>query len=244
MRSIRIRNKNAILELLKADINFQKIILAKNLKQNDLIKEIISTAKEKGVPIEMLSSEKMAKRKGGDSREAIFGFLIPNNTWDIDDLLENLYTNNKNPFFLLLNRGGYENNLGDIARTAFAAGVNGLIFQGSEDGFLNEETINLSSGAIVRIPIVKMSIFKAIEKLQKNGISVFSLEMSGKTYFDQDLTGPMAFVLGAEKQGLSDTVLDRCDKKISIPMQKGIGSLNVSSAAAAAMYEKVRQESK
>lgn len=244
MRSIRIRNKNAILELLEGGANFSKIVLAQGLKQDDLIKKILSIAKQKGVSIEKATPQKMTKRKGGDNREAIFGSLIPNNTWNLEDLLESIYTKDQNPFFLLLNRVGYDSNLGAITRTAFAAGVNGLIFQGKQEDFLNEETVNLSAGAIARIPFVKMSIFKAIEELQKNGISVFSLEMSGKLHFNEDLTGPMAFVLGAEQQGLSDTIMDRCDKKISVPMKKGIGSLNVSSAAAIVIYEKVRQEYK
>ena len=66
--------------------------------------------------------------------------------------------------------------------------------------------------------------------------------MNGKNYFEEDLRGPVALVLGAEDVGISPKVLERVDGRISIPMREGIGSLNVSSSAAILVYEKLRQE--
>ncbi len=66
--------------------------------------------------------------------------------------------------------------------------------------------------------------------------------MDGKTYFEKDLKGPIAFILGAEDVGISTGMLERVDEKISIPMNEGIGSLNVSVSGSILMYEKLRQE--
>lgn len=93
-----------------------------------------------------------------------------------------------------------------------------------------------------RIPIVEMSLFSAIKELQKNDIKIFAVDMEGQSYFDADLRGPCAFIVGAEDTGISTGMLDRADVKVSIPMREGIGSLNVSVSAAVLMYEKLRQE--
>ena len=242
METIKVRNKNAILELLKDNADFEKIVLANDLKQDDLTKEILSMAISRNVLINKIPRRRMDKGRSGESQEVLIGFLIPKNNWLLRDILDDLLKKNRDPFFLLMNRVGYANNIGVIARTAFAAGVNGLIFQGEQGRFINEETVHFSMGAIVRIPFVKMSIFEALKELQKNGIKTFSLQMGGTTYFKEDLTGPVAFVLGAEGEGVSEKVSSRCDKKLTIPMRKEMDSLNVGISAAIILYEKVRQE--
>jgi 23S rRNA (guanosine2251-2'-O)-methyltransferase len=242
MKILKIRNKNAMMELLRDGANFEKISIVKNLKQDNLTKEIISTAKSRGIQIKIDPIRKMPKRRGGQTREVLTGFLILENTWPLKNLLDELYKKNQDPFFLLINRVDFESNIGMIARTAFAVGVNGLIFQGEEDRFLNEETLHFSMGAIARIPLVKMNIFEALKELKEYGVKTFSLQMGGTTYFKEDVTGPVAFVLGAEGKGVSEKVSSRCDKKLTIPMRKDIGSLNVGISAAIILYEKVRQE--
>jgi len=242
MKIIKVRNKNAILELLKDGADFEKIVLADDLRQDNLTKEILSAAANRDIIVEKMPRHRMDKGRSGKSQEVLVGFLIPKSNWSLNNLLDDLSKKNRDPFFLLINRVGYANNIGVITRTAFATGVNGLIFQGEEDRFLNEETLHFSIGAIVKIPLVKMNIFEALKELHKNGIKTFSLQMGGATYFKEDLTGPVAFVLGAEGEGVSEKVSSRCDKKLTIPMRKEIDSLNVGVSAAIILYEKVRQE--
>lgn len=242
MKSLKVRNKNAILELLRSGLRFEKIVLVKNLNQDDLTKEIVHLAHKNKVPVESAAIQKMSKRRGGQTREVIVGFLLPENLTTVKDLLKDLYEREEDPFFLLINRVDFESNIGVIARTAFAAGVNGLIFQGKEEDFLNEETLHFSVGAIARLPIVKMNIFEALKELNKNGIRLFCLQMSGDAYHQEDLSGPVAFVLGAEAKGISEQIETRCDKSISIPMRNGIDSLNVGVSAGIILYEKMRQD--
>ena len=242
MKTLKVRNKNAMVELLQSGANFEKISIVADLEQDSLTKEIISLAKGRGIRVETSTQRKMAKRRSGETQEVLVGFLIPENIRKLKDLLDEMYRKNENPFFLLVNRVDFESNIGVIARTAFAAGVNGLIFQGDEDRFLNEETIHFSIGAIARIPLVKMGIFEAIKELQKSGIKTFCLQMGSGAYFKEDLSGPAAFVLGAERKGVSNEVSERCGKTLSIPMRQGIDSINVGVSAGIVLYEKVRQD--
>ena len=242
MKTLKVRNKNAMVELLQSDVNFEKISIVNDLEQDNLTKEIISIAKKRGIRIEVAPIGKMTERRSEKTREVLVGFIVPENVLSLKNLLNELYKKDQDPFFLLINRVDFESNIGMIARTAFAAGINGLIFQGDEDRFLNEETVHFSMGAIARIPLVKMSIFEALKELRKNGVKIFCLQMGGNAYYREDLTGSVAFVLGEEGKGISDQVLDRCDKKISIPMHKGINSLNVGVSEAVVLYETIRQE--
>jgi 23S rRNA (guanosine2251-2'-O)-methyltransferase len=244
MKLLKVRNKNAILELLQDGVLFEKIQILKDLDQDDLTERIVHVAKKQHVSVEEAVWGNMAESRSGSSREAILGLVPLPPTWSLHDLLGKLYEKDQTPFFLLVNKVGYENNIGAIARTAFAAGVNGLIFQGDEGEFISDESVHISLGTLLRIPLVKMGTFEALHELEKNGIPTYALHMKGTPYTNKDLTGPVAFLLGAEGEGLSDTILDRTTDTLAIPMQKGIDSLNVGSSAAVLLYEKVRQEGK
>ena len=240
---IKIRNKNAILELLNDDgVKFKKIVVLKNLEQDELTQKIIQKATEKNIEIDYQQYRKMSKRRSGVTREVIFGVLASQETIQLKTHLANLEEKNEEPFFLVIDKVDFSNNVAFIARTAFAAGVNGIIFQKNIDNFFNEDTIQFSLGTIARIPLIKMNTFEAIKQLQKYAVKIIALDIKGTDYSRADLTGPTAFILGAEKDGLSDNLADRCDLKISIPIKKGIDSLNVGASTAIVLFEKVRQE--
>jgi len=240
--SLIIRNKNAIEELLLGGVKFEKIQIVTDLKLDLQSQKIVTNAREKKVPIEITAYEKMPKRREGESREVIVGYLAPIAEIKLDDLLTDLYSKKQDPFFVLINRVEFDNNIGIIARTAFAAGVNGFIYQGDSDDFINEETIHFSIGSIARIPVVKANVFEALKILKRNGITTMALDMTGPTVFEANLKGGVAFVLGAEAKGVSAEIINKCDSTISIPMKSGIDSLNVGISAGIVLFEKVRQE--
>ncbi len=231
-----------MLELLRAGVSFEKITIVQRLNKDSLTEAILLQAKKQGVIIEELPIRKMSPSRSGEVREVIVGYLAQQKTWHLDKLVANLESKNQIPFFLVINKVNLANNIGAVTRTAFAAGVNGLIFEGSKDEFFNEDTVHYSLGAIARIYHVKMSLRDAIKELSALKIVTVGLDMDGANCFQEDLSGPLALVLGAEREGLSADILNKCDKKISIPMQPGIDSLNVGTSAAIILYEKVRQE--
>ena len=136
----------------------------------------------------------------------------------------------------------YAQNVAAIMRTAFAVGVNGIIVNPQEKSLISDETIRISMGAAERVPLVEMNLFSALKVLKENDIKTYAIHMEGNTYYERNLRGPIAFVLGAEDVGISTGIMERVDGSLSIPMREGIGSLNVSSTAAILLYEKLRQE--
>ena len=93
------------------------------------------------------------------------------------------------------------------------------------------------------VQFVKDNLFESLDAIHQEGIKIVGVELSGSSYyFDEDLTGPIAIVLGGEDAGISEPLQKRCDTVVKIPMIGQIQSLNVSVSTAIIIYEKVRQE--
>ncbi len=100
-----------------------------------------------------------------------------------------------------------------------------------------------SAGALNYVPICReKDLKKTIKLLQESGIRIVACtEKTEKDLYDVNLAGPMVLVVGSEEDGISDAILRDADELARIPLKGKIGSLNVSVAAAVAMYEVVRQ---
>jgi len=242
VKFVQIESKNALLELLREGKAFFKIYLASNAFKDQKTNEIISIAGRRKIPIVKVSRKVMNRLSKTASTESVVGLMDSDNMWDLKTLMDKLFHEKINPFFLLLDHVKYDLNLGAILRSAYGAGVNGVITPIKASNFLTNETIRVSMGASARIPIVEMNLFSAIRVLKKEGVRIFGVSMEGKTYYQSNLCGSSAFVIGAEDSGISTRVAERVDEFISIPMREGLGSLNVGVSAALVVYEKLRQE--
>lgn len=239
---IQVESKNALLELLRDGRDFEKIYIVSSAFKDKKSLEILQLASKKKIPIVKISRRAINRRLRSSASESVVGLMYSQNDWKLDELLKTIDEEGKQPFFLILDNLKYSQNIAAIMRTAFGAGVNGIIVNPQEKSLISDETIRISMGAAERVPLVEMNLFSALKVLKKNGICVYAVDMDGKNYFEEDLRGPVALVLGAEDVGISPKVLERVDGRIRIPMRKGIGSLNVSSSAAILVYEKLRQE--
>jgi TrmH family RNA methyltransferase len=134
-------------------------------------------------------------------------------------------------------------NLGTIIRTAEAAGADSLITtHGTVDPF-NLKALRAAMGSAFRLPLVSNARLPAIAELcRKHNIVVVAAEAGAeRSYTDFVWTGPVALLLGQEGGGLDDASMKIVKEKLSIPMNTGVESLNVSTAAAVMLYEAARQ---
>lgn len=242
---VQIESKNALLELLKEGRDFERLYVAASSFKDPKTKEIVEIAAQRKIPMLKVSKKILNRRLRTSTSESVLGYMYSQNDWTLDELLEHLANDgNKPPFFLILDELKYTQNIAAIMRTAFACGVNGIIVNPQEKALVSNETIRISEGAAERLPLVEMNLFSAIKTLKDNDIKIIGVHMEGDYYYDVDMRGPVALVMGAEDTGISNGLLERCDVKASIPMREGIGSLNVSASASILMYEKLRQEIK
>jgi 23S rRNA (guanosine2251-2'-O)-methyltransferase len=87
--------------------------------------------------------------------------------------------------------------------------------------------------------------FRVLRSLREEGVRVVGVDPGGGVdYFDERLTGSVAFILGGEGGGLSQQLMNKCDKVVRIPMSGYLDSLNVGVAAAVVLYERMRQLSR
>ncbi len=130
-------------------------------------------------------------------------------------------------------------NLGAMARTADAAGVDALLVAGPNFDPWNPNAIRASTGAVFTLPIVEASQ-EDVAALPLRKIA--AVVGAGRAHTAADYTAPTAFLIGAEDAGLDDDWRDLADDEVEIPMRgAATDSLNASTAAAVLLFEAVRQ---
>ncbi len=137
-------------------------------------------------------------------------------------------------------------NVGAAARSAVAAGVNGMVVSDRRAAPLSGTAFKAAAGALERLPVAIVgSIPEALSRLKDDGVWIVGLEAGGdQSLFDLDLlTEPVAVVVGSEGSGLAELTRKRCDVLASIPMATNTESLNASVSAALACFEIMRVRS-
>lgn len=149
---------------------------------------------------------------------------------------------NKNGFYILIDKVQDPGNMGTIIRSANASGALGVIVTKGTVDIYNDKTLRSTMGSIFKIPIIEDEDFQVINDLKSKGFKliVSSLDTENN-FFDIDLTGKVIICVGNEGNGVSDEVYSLEDERVKIPMPGDVESLNVGVAASIMMYEVVRQ---
>lgn len=156
---------------------------------------------------------------------------------DLQDLI--IQSANKANFTLLiLDQVTDPHNVGAILRSACAFGVDGAIMQKKHAPELNGVLAKTACGAIEHVPVAyETNLSRSIEELQASGFFVYGLDERGEDITGvKSFAGKTALVLGAEGPGIRRLVKDHCDGLLRLPMDGPMPSINVSNAAAVALY--------
>lgn len=146
------------------------------------------------------------------------------------------------PLVMVLESVEKPGNLGAVLRSADAAGADAVIVCDPLTDIWNPNLIRSSVGAVFSVPVAVCTSADAIAFLKKRGIRIFTAQLQdSEWYYDTDMTGATALVMGTESTGLTQAWRDSADAHIKIPMLGRLDSLNVSVSAAVLLYEAVRQ---
>lgn len=206
---------------------------------------IIDQAKAQHLSIEFVKKITLDKLTNQAVHQGVAAFCLPTETWDEVDLLAHLEHLIKPPFLLFLDGVQDPHNLGACIRTALAAGVDALVVPKDKNCGLTPAVYKVAVGAADVLPFVQVTnLARCMETLKEKGVWFVGTEMQGgKSIYTMDLKGSIAWVLGAEGQGLRENTKKHCDHLAFIPMSGMVESLNVSVATGICLFETVRQRS-
>jgi 23S rRNA (guanosine2251-2'-O)-methyltransferase len=147
-------------------------------------------------------------------------------------------------FIILLDEVQDPHNVGAVLRVAEGAGARLVVAERGSAPF-SDVVARVSAGAIERVPVHRaVNLRRFVDSAREEGFFAVGLDERGKDYYELDLSGDVLLALGSEGKGLRRLVREGCDVTARLPMAGALASLNVSTAAAAAAYEVVRQRRK
>ena len=178
--------------------------------------------------------DKVAYRGGTEGAIAEFHAM--------DHSLEQLQIKGENPLVVVLESVEKPGNLGAVLRSADAAGADAVLVCDPLTDLYNPNLIRSSIGSIFTVPVAVCTSEEAIAMLRKGSYNILTAQLQdSELYYDVDMKGPTAIVMGTESTGLSNLWREAASAHIRIPMLGRLDSLNVSVSAAILLFEAVRQ---
>ena len=237
-----VEGRNSVLELLESEKDIKKIYVTRGEKQGS-INKIIGRAKGKGIVLVEVDKTKLDEMSQTGNHQGVIAIVPPFEYCEVEDILDEAKNKNEQPFILILDGIEDPHNLGAIIRTAETAGVHGVIIPKRRAASVNSTVNKVSAGAVEHMKIARVNnINDTIQYLKDNGLWIIGTDGKAENYYyEQDLTGPIALVIGSEGYGMNRLVSENCDILVKIPMMGKITSLNASVSAGIVTYEIVKQ---
>lgn len=210
---------------------------------NPVLDEFEQALASLGIPVERVARNALDRLAGGGRHQGIIFEIQPLKEFTLDDF-ENLVLRRGGQLRLLALDGVEDpRNLGACLRTADAAGVDAVVVPRSRSVRLTPAAIKAAAGAAETVPLLfAPNLVRTLKWLQQAGVTVVGTDSAAEaSLFAAELGGPIAVVLGGEGRGLRRLTRETCDRLVAIPMLGTVESLNVSVAAAVALYELVRR---
>ncbi len=238
---LQLEGRNPVLEALNHNRTIDKILVRKGGIEGTL-RVIVAKAREKGIIVQEIDKEKMAAISRSNNNQGIIALCPAYEYCDVSDIIASARNKGEDPFIIVCDEITDPHNLGAIIRTAECCGAHGVIIPKRRAVGLTAVVSKTSAGAAEFVPVARVTnIARTVEELKKENIWVVCADMKGREYFNSDLRGPIALVIGSEGTGISELVKKKSDFTVGIPMYGRIGSLNAGVSAGLIMYEIVRQ---
>lgn len=238
----RIEGRNAVLEALKAGRAIDKVYIAKD-DQDKALGFIAAKARAAGAVVSAVDRRKLDFMSSTHSHQGVIAVAAVRDYSTVQEILALAAAREEPPFIIICDEITDPHNLGAIIRTAEVAGAHGIIIPKHRSSGVTAVVEKTSAGAAEHMLIAKVANIPAtMDELKESGIWIYGTAAEGTSMlWKTDMTGPAAFVIGSEGEGMGRLVSEKCDFLVSIPMFGKINSLNASAAAAVVMFEAVRQ---
>ncbi len=230
-----------VIEALKSETQVEKIFVLNTLKSEN-IRDLLSIAKAREVPVQRVPAEKLNKLTT-KNHQGVVAYTSVVNFADIETVIAGVYESGEIPLIVVLDRITDVRNFGAIVRSAVCMGAHALLVPAKGAAQIGSDAVKTSAGAIHFLPVCREKLLhEKLKKLQDAGLKIVACtEKADKAIFQADYSAPLAIVVGSEENGITSEILKIADEKVLIPMVGQIESLNVSVAAGILLYEVERQ---
>jgi 23S rRNA (guanosine2251-2'-O)-methyltransferase len=208
------------------------------------MRQFTDRAREANVKIVETDGDRLDKLAGTSRHQGVVARVemvaMPHS---LDDVVENI---EGPPLLLVLDGVTDPHNLGACLRVADGAGAHAVIAPKDHAVGVNATVAKVASGAAETVPYIMVTnLARTLNELKDFNIRVIGTSDDAElTLYDVDLSGPVAFVLGSEGDGMRQLTRKTCDQLVRIPMAGAVESLNVSVAAGVCLFEALRQRTR
>jgi 23S rRNA (guanosine2251-2'-O)-methyltransferase len=236
-----VTGRNSVLEALRARIPATTLYIAARIELDDRVKEIMSTATKRGIPVLEVMRPELDRLSGRDAVHQGVALKVPPYEYrHADDVLDATLDAGQTPLFVALDGVTDPRNLGAIIRSTAAFGGQTVIVPQRRSVGLTASAWKTSAGAAARTPVsMAANLTQTLKGLKKRGLFVLGLDGGGDvSLHDLELADRgVVIVVGSEGKGLSRLVSETCDAIVSIPISSATESLNAGIAASVTLYE-------
>jgi 23S rRNA (guanosine2251-2'-O)-methyltransferase len=231
---------HAVLARLRADPKSVVEIFVDETRHDGRMKDLVAAAERSQIALHRVSTKRLDGFYGGGRHQGVVARIeIRRVADDLDQLLEQV----EKPLLLVLDGVTDPHNLGACLRVANAAGAHAVIAPRDRAAGITPVVSKVASGAAEATPYLMVTnLARTLGELKERNIWIVGAdERADKTLYDADLPESIAWVLGAEGEGMRRLTRETCDLLVRIPMRGEVESLNVSVSAGVCLFESLRR---
>jgi 23S rRNA (guanosine2251-2'-O)-methyltransferase len=231
---------HAVLARLRADPKSVVEVFVDETRQDGRMKDLVASAERSGVRLHRVPTKRLDGFYGGGRHQGVVARV---QVQKVADDLEEILKDVEQPLLLALDGVTDPHNLGACLRVANAAGAHAVIAPRDRAAGITPAVSKVASGAAESTPYLMVTnLARTLRELKDRNIWVVGAdERADKTLYEADLPAGIAWVLGAEGEGMRRLTRENCDLLVRIPMGGDVASLNVSVSAGICLFESVRR---
>ncbi len=241
---------HAVDSLLRSNPRSVELLLLQSGRDDKRIRGLEQLAQDQGVSVQRqprpdLDDLVAGRHQGAVARllDEASGTAAASNLWHEAELLAHVDASSGPVLLLVLDGVTDPHNLGACLRSAEVAGADAVVVPKDNSAGLTAVVHKVACGAAEVMPFVRVTnLSRCLRALKQRGVWVYGADADAPaSLYDNDLTGAVALVLGAEGRGLRRLTREQCDVLVSLPTRGSVTSLNVSVATGICLFEVLRQ---
>ena len=235
---------HTVLARLRAEPKSVLEVFLDETRKDARAKDFAAQVERAGVRLMRVSASRLEGLAGGGRHQGVVAMVVANTQKQtLEELLESLEARKVPPLLLVLDGITDPHNLGACLRVANAAGAHAVIAPKDHAAGINATVSKVASGAAEITPYFMVTnLARTLADLKDRNIWIVGTdEKAEKALFKADLPRSIAWVLGAEGEGMRRLTRESCDLLVKIPMGGAVESLNASVAAGICLFESVRR---